>query len=75
MKMTIPLWISIIVAVTAGLFAAVVSPLFTAGLARRNWRLQKLLELRYEIFRGATAALASWIMDALDAKLQSTKAE
>lgn len=59
----------------AGLFAAIVAPLVTAGLARRNWQSQKLLDLKYEIFRGATAALAAWLTDALDVRLQSGKAE
>jgi hypothetical protein len=73
--MTVPLWVSIVVAVIAGLFAAIVAPLVTAWLSRRNWRAQKLLELKYEIFKGATAALAAWMTDALDVGLQSSKVE
>lgn len=73
--MAISLWVSVMVAVIAGLFAAIVAPLVTAWLARRNWRAQKLLELKYEVFRGATAALAAWLTDALDVGLQSGKAE
>jgi hypothetical protein len=63
------------VALIAGLFAAIVAPLVTASLSRRNWRSQKLFELKFEIFRGATAALASWLTDALDIGLQKSKAE
>ena len=73
--MTVPLWVSIVVGLIAGLFAAIVAPLVTAWLARRNWRSQKLFELKYDIFRGATAALAAWLTDALDIGLQSRKAE
>jgi len=73
--MTNPLWLSIVVALIAGLFAAIVAPLVTASLSRRNWRSQKLFELKFDIFRGATVALASWLTDALDVGLQSTKAE
>ena len=73
--MTVSFWMSIAVALIAGLFAAIVAPLVTASLSRRNWRSQKLLELKFDVFRGATAALASWLTDALDVGLQSTKAE
>jgi len=73
--MTIPLWVSIVIAIIAGLFAAIVAPLVTAGLARRSWRSQKLMELKYDIFKGATAALAAWLTDALDIGLQSGKTE
>jgi hypothetical protein len=73
--MTISIWVSLVGAVIAGLFAAIVAPLVTSWLARRNWRAQKHLELKYEIFKGATAALAAWLTDALDVGLQSGKAE
>jgi len=73
--MTIPLWVSVVVAMIAGLFAAIVAPLVTAWMARGNWRSQKLLELKYEIFKGATAALAAWLTDALDVELQNSKAQ
>jgi len=73
--MTIPLWVSVGLALIAGLFAAIVAPLVTAGLAKRNWRAQKLSELKYDTFRGATAALAAWLTDALDVGLQTGKAE
>ncbi len=71
--MTVPLWVSIIVAIIAGTFAAVISPSVTASLAKRNWREQKRLDLKYEIFRGAVGALAAWLTDALDTRLQSSK--
>lgn len=71
--MTVPLWVSIIVAIIAGTFAAIISPLVTASLAKRNWREQKRLDLKYEIFRGAVGALAAWLTDALDTRLQSFK--
>src|SRR5262249_24645519 len=34
---------------------------------------QRNFELKYEVFRGACAALAAWLTDALDASLQSQK--
>jgi hypothetical protein len=71
--MTVPFWVSIIVAVIAGVFAGVVSPLVTAKLAKRNWRAQKTFDLKYDIFRGAVKALALWTTDALDTQLQSSK--
>ncbi|MDQ7842093.1 MAG: hypothetical protein RDU83_13895 [bacterium] len=73
--MTISLWTSILVAVVAGLFAAIIAPLVTARVARRTWRWQKRFELKYEIFRGAVGALAAWSADALDPRLQSSKAD
>lgn len=73
--MTIPLWVSIIIALIAGLSAGVFAPIVTAQLSQRNWRSQKLLELKYDTFKGATAALASLLRDAMDVRLQSTKAE
>ena len=73
--MTISLLGSILVATIAGLFAAIVAPLVTAEMSRRNWRTQKRLELKHEVFRGATAALAAWLTDALDAGLQNSKPE
>jgi hypothetical protein len=36
--MSINLWVSIGVAMIAGLFAAIIAPLITARLARTNWR-------------------------------------
>jgi hypothetical protein len=72
--MTISLWTSILVAVIAGAFAAIIAPLVTARVARRTWRSQKRFELKYEIFRGAVGALAAWAADALDPGLQSSKA-
>lgn len=71
--MTVPLWVSIIVAMIAGVFAALISPLVTARLARRNWQAQRKLDLKYEIFRGAIGALGAWLTDALDTRLQSSK--
>jgi hypothetical protein len=71
--MNIPLWVSILVAFMAGLFGGIIAPLVTARLAARNWRSQKRLELKHEIFRGATAALAALITDALDTRLQNSK--
>jgi hypothetical protein len=70
-----PLWVSIVVAMIAGLSAAVLAPLVTASLAKRNWRAQKLLELKHDVFTGATAALAAALTDALDVKLQKEKPE
>lgn len=67
--------LSIMAAIISGFFAAIVAPVVTARLSRRNWRAQKLLELKYEIFKGATAALAARMTDALDADLQSSKAK
>jgi hypothetical protein len=71
--MSVPLWVSIIVAVIAGAFAALIAPLVTAGLAKRNWKAQRRLELKYEIFRGAVGALGAWLTDALDTTLQGSK--
>jgi hypothetical protein len=70
-----PIWISIVVAIIAGLSAAVLAPLVTAALARRDWRAQKLLELKHDVFAGSTAALAAALTDALDVKLQKEKPE
>ena len=69
----LPIWVSILVAVIAGISAGCVAPLVTASLTRRNWRLQKRLELKYEIFRGATAALGAHLTDAHDVELQENK--
>ena len=67
------IWVSIVVAVIAGISAGCVAPLLTASLTRYNWRLQKRLELKYEIFRGATAALAANLADGHDIELQVKK--
>ncbi len=71
--MTTQLWISVIVALIAGVSAGLVAPLASAKLNLRNWRAQKSLDLKYEIFRGAVGALASYMTDALDTKLQGAK--
>ena len=67
------IWVSIVVAVIAGISAGCVAPLVTASLTRCNWRLQKRLELKYEIFQGATAALAAFLADGHDIELQAKK--
>lgn len=71
--MTVPVWVSIIIAIIAGMFAGIISPLITSRLSRYNWRKQRNFELKYEAFRGACGALAAWYTDALDASLQSQK--
>lgn len=71
--MSVPLWVSITVAVIAGIFAAVIAPLITVSLNRRTWRKQRNSELKYEVFKGACAALAALTSDALDASLQRQK--
>lgn len=68
--MTAPLWVSILVGVVAGIFGGVISPLITSWLSRRTWRRQRRFELKYEVFRGACAALAALKTDALDPSLQ-----
>lgn len=70
----IPLWISLLIAIIAGVFAAVVAPIVTDLLNRRRWQKQKTRELKYDVFRSAVGALASWETDALDMRLQSDKA-
>ena len=65
--------ISILIAVIAGFSAAVLTPLVTASLTMRHWRRQKSLELKYEVFQGATAALAARLVDAHDISLQKNK--
>ena len=71
--MTVPFYVSVIVALIAGVFAAIITPLVTAHLQRRNWQKQKNLELKYDVFRGAIGALALWLTDALDANFQGSK--
>ncbi|MEH6578071.1 MAG: hypothetical protein V7731_13430 [Amphritea sp.] len=73
--MTIPLWVSVIVAVIAGIFGGIVGPLINDFLLGVRWKKQKSFELKYEAFQGAVNALAAWEADALDFALQRDKAE
>ena len=73
--MTIPLWVSVLVAVIAGIFGGVVSPLFSDALHKKRWQQQRSFELKYEAFQGAIDALAAWAADAMDFELQAKKVE
>ena len=67
------IWVPILIALPSGFVAAYFSPFFSAKFARRNWQQQKMFELKYEVFQGAVNALAAWMTDALDVKLQNSK--
>ena len=69
----LPIWVSILIAVIAGISAGVIAPFVTALLTKRNWRRQKRLELKHEVFLGATAALSAQLVDAHDIVLQENK--
>lgn len=73
--MAISLWGSILVALIAGLFAAIVTPLVATTLSRWAWQRQKTFDLKYQVFEGALGALASWSTGALDVNLQSSKGQ
>jgi hypothetical protein len=70
---TVPLWVSILVAVLAGIFGGIVGPTVTDRLSRARWKSQKAFELKYEAFQSATKAIAAWEADALDFALQKHK--
>ena len=71
--MTVPLWVSILVAVVAGVFGGIIGPLVTDRLSRTRWKNQKRLELKYDAFQCAVKAIAAWEADALDIALQRDK--
>ncbi len=63
-------WQSIAIAVLAGCFGAFLAPLANAFWTLKNWRIKKRFELKYEVFRSASAAVAAWCAGALDVGLQ-----
>jgi hypothetical protein len=65
--------VSILVALIAGGSASVIAPWCTSWMSRRNWRKQRNFELKYEAFRGACGALASFFTDAHNITLQNEK--
>jgi hypothetical protein len=71
--MTIPLWVSILVAIVSGIFGGIIGPFVADVLSKRRWRAQKKFELKYAAFESALNAISAWAADALDTKLQSEK--
>lgn len=71
--MTIPLWVSILVAIVSGIFGGIIGPFVADVLSKHRWRAQKKFELKYAAFESALNAISAWAADALDTKLQSEK--
>jgi len=75
--MNVPVWMTILVAGVSGLasamLTAILSPLLTSRLQLRNWRRQRVFELKYEAFQSAIDAITAYAADAMDAGLQSNK--
>ncbi len=71
--MTVPLWVSILIAVIAGMSGGIVGPFVTDRLQRSRWKAQKAFDLKYDAFQGAIDAVAAWEADALDIALQKQK--
>ena len=77
--MNVPVWLTILIAGVSGLasaiLTAILSPMLTARLQQKNWRRQKVFELKYQAFQSAIDAITAYAADAMDAGLQSAKPE
>ncbi|MEJ8569697.1 hypothetical protein [Elongatibacter sediminis] len=69
--MTISLWVSILIAIVAGVFGGVLAPIVSHVLSLNRWKKEKSLDLKFNAFEGALNALAKWEADAMNPELQA----